>query len=82
LEIPTPKGVVHLVDVIMDSLTAKEIEVKEVEEVEVTEAEETGGASYLATTVARKNISPAIAGLKEVVTMVKEAMTWITTTQQ
>ena len=66
----------------MDGSAAEEVEVKEVDQVEVTEAEETGGASYLATTVASKDISPAISELKEVVSMVRDTMTWILTTQQ
>ena len=48
----------------------------------MTEAKETGEASYLATTVARKDILLAIAGPKEMVPMVKETVTWISTTQQ
>ena len=82
MEIPTPKGVAHPVDVVVDGSATEEVKVKEVEEVELTEAEETGGASYLATTVVRKDISPTIAGLKEVVPMVRETMTWIPTTIQ
>jgi len=62
-------------DVVVDNSATEEIE-----EVEVTEAEETGETSYLATTVARKSILLAIAGLKEVVPMVRETVTWIPTT--
>jgi len=82
LGIPTPKGVAHLVDVVVDSSVVAVVEVKDVEQVEVMEAEETGVASYLVTTVTRKDISPAIAGLKEVVLTARETTTWITTTHQ
>jgi len=71
LEITILKGIIHLVDVVVDDSVVNEVSVTEAEEIEVTEAVEIGGASYLATTVVRKDISLAIAGPKEVVLMVR-----------
>ena len=66
----------------MDNSVDEEVEETEVEEVEVTEAMEPCETSYLAITVARKGILLAIAGPKEVVLVVREMVTWITTTGQ
>ena len=73
-EIVTPKGIFHLVDVVVDELTG--------EEIEVTDAMEIGGESYLATIMGRKAILLAIVGPKEVVFMVMKTVTMKPTTVQ